>query len=180
MSTRKVIWFPIYFLFIAAWILGFSLQGAAQSDLEKIVGTWKLVSVESVMPSGEVSYAWMGRNPLGLIMYDQAGNMSVQFMRDPRPTFSSASGTHRDASTEEIKLAYEGYYAYFGTYEINEREGFVIHHVKGSLWPHEVGQDLKRFVKISENRLIITTPPIQRGGKEWFNRITFERVEKGK
>jgi hypothetical protein len=58
--------------------------------------------------------------------------------------------------------------------------GFVIHHVKGSLWPHEVGQDLKRFVKISENRLIITTPPIQRGGKEWFNRITFERVEKGK
>jgi len=179
MSAKTALWIPLFFIIVACPV-GFSTQIAAKPSPEKIVGTWKLVSVESVIPNGEVSYAWMGRNPLGLIMYDQEGNMSVQFMRDPRPTFSSASGTHRDASKEEIEAAYKGYYAYFGTYEINEQEGYIIHHVKGSLWPHEVGKDFKRFFKISQNRLIITTPEIQRGGKQWFNRITFERAEKGK
>ncbi len=101
-------------------------------------------------------------------------------MRDPRPTFSSGSLTHRDASPEEIKGAYLGYYAYFGTYEVNEAEGVIIHHVKGSLWPQEVGTDYKRFFKLSENRIVLSTPPSLRDGQQSFNRLTFERVEKGK
>jgi hypothetical protein len=42
-----------------------------------VVGTWKLVSVETLRPNGEVLYEWMGRNPVGLIIYDPTGHMSV-------------------------------------------------------------------------------------------------------
>jgi hypothetical protein len=180
MTKKRLMVFILCFLVISAWILGFSIQAEAQSNLKNLIGTWKLISIETVLPDGEANFVWMGKNPLGLIIYDQTGYMSVQFMRDPRSTFSAAHSTHREASPEEIKDAYLGYYAYFGTYEVNEAEGTVIHHVKGSLWPQEVGVDYKRFFKFSENRIVLSTPPMQREGKVIFNRITFERVEKGK
>ena len=131
--------FTVCFMIISVCIMGFSTQVEAQPTLEKVKGAWRLISVESVLlPSNQIVYVWMGKNPLGLIIYDQSGFMSVQFMRDPRPLFSSGSGTHRDASPEEVKIAYSGYYAYFGTYEINESEGAIVHNVKASLQPHEV------------------------------------------
>jgi len=144
-------------------------------NLSKVVGTWKLLSVETLRPGGEVLYEWMGRNPVGLIIYDPTGHMLVQIMRDPRPTF--ASGQHWTATPEEIKGAYEGYYAYFGTYEVNEKEGTVIHHVQASLWPREVGIDYKRQAGLSGDRLVLTTPPYQWAGEQRTNRLTWERVK---
>jgi len=180
MAKKKAFGVAVCFLVMSVWVFGFSAQVGAQSILEKVIGTWKLISVETVLPNGEATFVWMGKNPLGLIIYDQTGYMSVQFMRDPRPTISSGDRTHRNASPEEIKSAYLGYYAYFGTFEVNEAEGVIIHHVKGSLWPQEVGIDYKRFFKLSGNRIVLSTPPRVREGTLTFNRITFERVEKGK
>src|SRR3954464_7622979 len=51
----------------------------------KLVGTWKLVSVESVRAGGDALPLWLGPKPVGLIMYLADGFMSVQMMRDPRP-----------------------------------------------------------------------------------------------
>jgi hypothetical protein len=94
--------------------------------------------------------------------------MSVQFMRDPRPTFKT--GAWFTATLEEKKDAFEGYYAYFGTYEVNEKEGSVLHRVQGSLRPEEVGVSYKRSFMLSGNRLVLTTPELRR--------LTFERVER--
>jgi hypothetical protein len=186
MVTRKMnitIWRFVGTLVISALISGFSTQVGAQFNLEKLIGTWKLVSIETfLLPDNKIVYEWMGEKPLGLIMYDQTGYMSVQFMRDPRPTFSSKSGSYFDASPEEIKNAYAGYYAYFGTYEVNESEGSIIHHVKGSLMPAEVGIDYKRFFKFEGKRIILTTPQRKQPGTDQlhYRHLIFERVEKGK
>ena len=143
----------------------------AQDGKEAIVGTWKLISSETVIGenNSRPNY-WMGSNPTGVIIYDSTGYMSVQIMRDSRPTFQS--GDRWMASSEELKVAFEGYYAYFGTYEVNEKEGFVLHHVQGSLWPDEVGVTYKRMFKISRNRIMLTTPELIR--------LTWKRVEKVK
>jgi hypothetical protein len=116
----------------------------------------------------------MGRNPTGLIIYDQTGHMSVQFMRDPRPTIASGQFS---MTPEEIKGAYDGYYAYFGTYEVNEKEGTVTHNIQASLRPSEVGTTYKRYVKFVDDRITLTTTPIQQAGEQRTNRITFERVK---
>jgi hypothetical protein len=55
---------------------------------EKIIGAWKLISLETMRPNGEISYDWMGRQPTGLIVYAATGQMSVQIRRDPRPAFA--------------------------------------------------------------------------------------------
>ena len=139
-----------------------------------VIGTWRLVSVETLRPGGEVSHEWMGRNPVGLIIYDPTGQMSVQIMRDPRPTFEA--GRNRPETPEEFKAAYEGYYAYFGTYEVNEAEGIVLHRVRASLWPREVGRDYRRHFALTGDRLVLTTPAFQAAGEQRRNQLTWERV----
>jgi len=141
---------------------------------EKFIGSWKLVSSEFRRSDGEVNYP-LGRDAVGLLMYDATGHMSAQLMRSNRPKF--ASDDHLKATPAEIKSAFEGYIAYHGTYEVNEEEGTVIHHVEGSPVPNWVGAPLKRFFEFSGNRLTLSTPPIPMGGKQVVGLLVWERAE---
>ena len=128
----------------------------------QLVGRWKLVSIEAVRPNGEVVREW-GPNPTGYLSYDASGFVSVQFMRDPR-----AAKPSRELTPDERREAFESYYAYYGRFEVDDKEGFVTHHIQGSLRPYEVGTDLKRFFKLSGDRLDLSTPrsnsrPVNRG-----------------
>ena len=149
----------------------------AQGGKEAVVGVWKLISIETLGPDGQrkPSDTW-GKNPVGLIIYHPTGYVSVQFMRDPRPTFASSP---KNATPEEIRSAFFGYYAYFGTYEVNEKEGFVIHYLQASVNPPEVGIDYKRTFKISGDRLSLTTPPqiSPDGLRTSVYELTWERVK---
>jgi len=113
-------------------------------------------------------------------MYDYTGHVAVQIMRRPdRPKFKS--GVPTQGTPEELKAAFEGYSAYHGTYEVNEREGFVIHHVEGSLFPNEVGKDKIRFYELlSNDRIALIATSIVGGKTEpkspLARRLTWERV----
>ena len=93
---------------------------------------------------------------------------------------------------DELKRAFFGYYAYWGTYTINEADSSVVHSVQGSLLPGEVGLNYKRFLSIEGTKLVVTTPTFKaavalafcrdvldsaqiRDDEEFTNRLTFER-----
>jgi len=141
---------------------------------EQFVGTWKLVSSEFRRSDGEVTYP-MGRNASGMLMYDASGHMSVQIIRPDRPAF--ASGDQLKGTLEEIKSAFEGCVAYFGTYEVNEKKGTVTHHVEGSSFPNWVGTDQRRFFEFYGNRLTLSTPPAPFGGEHVTALLVWERAE---
>ncbi len=90
-------------------------------------------------------------------MYDGAGHFSGQIQGDGRPLFES--GNLLRGTPEEIKAAFEGYVAYYGTYDVDEAESKVTHHVQGSLFPNWVGQDQMRLYSFAEGKLTLTTPP---------------------
>jgi hypothetical protein len=129
----------------------------------QLIGTWRLLTVETIRPNGEILTQWMGKAPTGLIIYEPNGLMAVQMMRDPRPTFER--GTSSQASPEELKSAYFGYYAYWGTYTVSEADNTVIHNVQASLFPDEVGITYKRFFAFDGARLVLTTTPRVWGAK---------------
>src|SRR5262245_49062163 len=45
----------------------------------------------------------------------------------------------------EIRDAHTGYYAYFGTYTVDESARTVTHHIQASVRPEEVGRDYVRY-----------------------------------
>src|SRR5262245_46157623 len=115
----------------------------------KFLGVWRLVSCESRDKSdGEVRYPY-GTNPIGRITYDEAGRMSAQLMRAGRrlvggsPRDGSAAAI-RTASAEDLREILTGFNSYFGTFDVDEAAGIVIHHVQACLIPSWVGSDLQR------------------------------------
>lgn len=119
------------------------------------------------------------RDWAGLLIYDATGHMAAQLLPLDRPKF--ASGNRLQGTQEEIKAAFDGYFAYFGPYEVNEAEGVVIHHVKGSIFPNDVGRDNIRYYEFSGDRLILI-PTNMVDGKltpksSATVRLTWERVK---
>ncbi len=111
--------------------------------------------------------------------------MTVQFMRDPRATFVAGRVWGRDnrellpaASAAEIRDAYTGYYAYFGTYDVDERAQVVTHHIKASLRSHEVGADNVRPFELKGDRLVLRVPVITDTGEARTRLIVWRRAER--
>jgi hypothetical protein len=114
---------------------------------DQFVGTWRLVSIES--PESRL----FGDRPVGMLMYDGDGHVAVQIMRNPRPDLTTGPAF---PAAKEVQVAYKGYYAYYGTWEINEQRGIIIHHLEGSLRPGDVGKDFIRAYKFTGNQLALT------------------------
>jgi len=135
---------------------------------KNIIGIWKLISMEKQNIDGDVleKFNWIGR-----LRYDDKGYMSVQLMDSNRPHLEDWE------SSEEIKKAFEGYNAYYGTYDIDHEEGSVTHHTEGSLFPNWTGIDLKRFFKLTDNRLELITTPMQENDTEVVWQLIWESVD---
>jgi hypothetical protein len=140
---------------------------------EKFVGTWKLVSEEARSAKGQIFHVY-GENPRGMIMYDAAGNVSVNLMRFDRNSLSTADKAR--STPQEAKSAVETYEAYFGTYSVDKEKGTVVHHVEGSLFPNWTGTDQIRFYEFSDDYLILKTAEIPYGGTTLVGKLVWKRA----
>lgn len=70
-------------------------QATPRVTARELLGVWDLVSYEDHEPNGRISYGW-GQHPSGVLTYSPGGRMSVQFMRDPRATFTAGRAWSRD------------------------------------------------------------------------------------
>lgn len=138
------------------------------------VGAWRLVSCESRDASGEVRYPF-GEQPAGQLFYDGAGNMSAQLMRTRRARF--AAGDPGLGTDDEVRDAFNGYVAYFGTYSVDESNGAVTHHVSGASFPSWIGVNLVRYYTFDDGgRLRLSTPPTEAGGRSLEYVLLWERM----
>ena len=121
------------------------------------VGLWKLVSCDAVRSNGSILPIY-GKNPVGRLFYDAEGNMSVHIMKTGRPNFKSDNKFK--ATPQEVRAAYEGYEAYFSTYDFDREKGLIIHHLIGGLFPNWTDSDQIRYYRFNGNQLILSTEPI--------------------
>jgi hypothetical protein len=143
----------------------------SQSSIS-IVGAWKLISYKIQKDNEKAIYPF-GENALGSLIYTDSGRVSAQVMRSDRPKF--ASGDQMKGTAGEIKANYESYISYYGSYEIDKKNGFVIHHVEGSLFPNWEGLGLKRFFKLSCNRLTLIATAFEDGSR-YVATLIWERI----
>ena len=98
---------------------------------DQFTGTWKLVSNEFRQSDGQLTYTY-GRDAVGMAMFDANGHYSAQMMRPNRPLF--ASGDNLKGTPTEIKAAYEGFFGYYGNYEVNQEERTITLNAEGCLF----------------------------------------------
>ncbi len=136
------------------------------------VGTWELESAEFRSNDGGIVYPF-GKDAIGMLMYDATNNMSVQITRVGQKKFEIDS--QFDGTPLEMKTAFEGYLAYFGTYEVKDDVNVIIHHIKGSLFPNWTGRDQERYFELSKGRLILKTPLMSLNNKKQTGLLIWKR-----
>ena len=140
---------------LATFVLAASASPQSSPTLgERILGRWRLVSIESRDDASKPWESRYGASPAGYIAYGPDGRMSVQISKMPRPQFASKDDWK--ASSDEAREAYLGYVAYFGTYSVDEAAGVIVHHVEASLRPSYAGTDQRRPATLEGNRLILS------------------------
>ncbi len=145
-------------------------------EVSRFVGAWRLLSCEARDASGQIQYPF-GEHPTGQLFYDAVGNMSAQLMRADRARFAARDpGLGTDA---EVRDAFDGYVAYFGTYSIDDSTSAVTHRVTGASFPNWVGIDLVRYFAFDdEGRLTLSTPPIEVGRRPLQYILLWERISR--
>jgi len=138
----------------------------------KLVGAWKLVSLYAQDPSGQTGYPF-GRNAQGRLIYEPNGRMAVQLMNPDRPRF--ASDDLLLTSEAEVRAAFDGYAAYYGSYSVDQGEGIIVHHVEAALMPNWVETDQVRYFESQGNRLILKGLLV-RGGVQAVVSLVWERL----
>jgi hypothetical protein len=144
--------FVLVAMVILASLQASSVTMRAQAD-NPFVGTWKLISIETRGPDGAIAPGPNpvgGVNPTGTVMYDAAGNVSLQIMPSGRP---ASLNILQPLSPEQAKGALFGYIAYYGTYTLDQRTRTMHIHFDGSLNPSMVGTNGERYYEFNGNRM---------------------------
>ena len=96
-------------------------------------------------------------------------------MRSARPKFSS---TDLVAGTpDEHATAAAGYLAYAGTFDVDESNSAVIHHIQTARVPNWVGNDFKRKVILDGDKLELRALALSLvGGEMRLVRVLWERA----
>lgn len=146
---------------------------ASNADARKrLVGTWKLATIERVGPRGELlppppPPAFGSPSPIGFLVYDAAGFMGMTIMQRDRPRFAGARPT-----AAEAKSAVLSYLSVCGTFSVSDEGRAVTHHVLTSVNPNVAGTDQKSSFELSGNRLTLSS----RAGTDGIEtRLAWER-----
>ena len=182
---KQVIAFALVAVFVFA---GFAVRSGVNAfasvhpDVrEQLVGSWSLTSRVSTLANGEVlPDRGLAATPKGLLIYDRTGHMAAQLSRQGRTVEMIAEECNEAAKirgTNDTVQTVLGYDAYFGTFTVNEKEGFVVHHVESALFPGDVGKDIKRNFTISGDKLTIKFNTTTADGTPVTRTLVWERMK---
>lgn len=153
-------------------------QDERQTSRVAVIGTWELVAFESRDSAGKTTYP-LGRRPKGILLYDRALRVIVQLFDPDRPRF--ASGDRARGTNAEVRAAFNGSFAYYGSYAVDTARGIVIHHVEGASFPNWIGTDFVRVYRLDRDsargdRLTLTTAPQLVAGHRIVTVLVWRRV----
>lgn len=140
--------------------------------IKQLFGRWNIVSWRQEFDDGRRLYP-MGETPEGFMDYQETANFFCTIVRSDRGYFTT--GGQWDADQQEKAEAYNGYFSYGGTFEIQGE--LVLHHVKFSLFPNWVGGTQRRKFELDGDRLHLIarledgTPESRNAIIEWIRDV---------
>jgi hypothetical protein len=160
-------------LLAVALVVPLATQASAGELAKRLVGAWKLVSTEQKMKDGTTRPSPLfGPSGMGYLMYSDSGRMCAVLTDPKRARWQSDD---RPSDTE-LRASLEHFVAYCGRYDVNEAEGYVVHHVEIDSVPNSVGTDRKRFATLEGKRLKLR--PAEPAGENVLEyTLTWERVD---
>ncbi len=115
----------------------------------------------------------LGDDPVALLVYDETGHFTAQFMKRDR---SASPVTSTAADARNNTRAQGGYDAYFGTYTVDDATGQVTQRLMGSLSAANVGMELTRVMEVRDDTLVIRLETNAADGTPVVRTLTWRRL----
>jgi hypothetical protein len=125
----------------------------AQQDTLKaqLVGTWTIVSWESIDPDGTRRKI---ANPKGFLMFDAGGRYAQVIARTDRPKFKSPG----QPTAEELAASTNDFFAAnAGTWRVSEAEKLLVQDFEAALRPNNEGYLFRSGITLSGDELRLTS-----------------------
>lgn len=154
------------YLACAAFIMLFTtLQAQDVKPSEKIskqfVGTWSLIAVENTNADGSKTLPY-GKNPVGLLVFTDAGDYALQILKATRPKV--ASGDKNKATPDENVALVQGNNSHFGTYTVHAEKHTIAFNVQHAFYPNWEGNVQVRSYKLENDVLSYVVTNTTNGG----------------
>lgn len=138
-----------------------------------LIGVWWLQSrIDAAADGSPREEPGLGSDPLGILAYSP-DRFTAQFMKRDR---SGSPGPAASTSGQNNTAAVDGYDAYFGTYEIDQGTGEVVHRLEGALTPENVGIEVSRNLKVEGDQLEIRLATTTSDGEPVTRTLTWKRI----
>jgi hypothetical protein len=149
------------------------LSSPSSNLLQNIQGVWWLLSRIDWTKDGQRRIdPILGESPIAILAYAK-NHFSAQFMKQDRTESITSQATFKGQNNTQ---AFEGYDAYFGTYEVNEESGKVSHTLIGSIMPSNVGVTVSRDLRVNCDELIIQLETTSQEGDVIIRTLTWKRI----
>ena len=116
---------------------------------------------KQVKPDGS-SVDLYGVSPLGQLIYDAEGHMSVHLLMPDLPKCGTQD--RRKCSDAAARAAFDNYLGYWGHYQVSPDGKTVVHTIEGASAPDWIGTSQARFFELKDGTLTLTTPIQTIGG----------------
>ena len=131
----------------------------ATSQLDKLIGTWRLIEFSDLdSATSQWTYRY-GKNPKGYFTYTKSGIVNLNISTETPLKISEDSAKNYNINllnwVDHFSLGY------FGTYTVDFNKFIVTHHVKGGSLPWYIDTDQQRQFVLKGDTLIIGD------GKTW-------------
>ena len=144
---------------------------AAAQDAGSLVGTWTIVSADTVDAAGKTSPTY-GPNPRGSLIFTSNGRYSLTLARASLPKF--AAGNRVKGTADENKAVVAGSLSTFGTYTVDEKDKSFTFHVEASTYPNWDGTSQKRPFTVSGDEFRFTSAAASGGGS---GKLVWKRIK---
>ena len=163
----------LFLLVSCGGVSGCASTQSKEGARERMLGAWQLESRTVRKATGEILLdPVLGKQPTGRLFYDASGHMMLQMMRQERAQAISVPSNPQEATNPRIVLGYD---AYFGTFNVNEAEGTITHHVEGSLFPEDLGKDFQRVFRLEGDMFTLSFTSKSPEGFEVTRTLVFRR-----
>lgn len=125
----------------------------ATTQLEKLIGTWRLIEFSDLdSATSQWTYRY-GKNPTGYFTYTKSGVVNLNISAETPLKISEDSAENYNINL--LNWVNHISVGYFGTYTVDFKKSIVTHHVKGGSLPWYIDTDQQRPFILKGDTLII-------------------------
>lgn len=129
-------------------------QDAPSTKRAALEGHWTLKSVVNELDG--VKSEPLGKDPLGLFIFDRSGRYAIQLYKPGLPPI--AANDRYKGTDEEYRTIVRGSLSHYGTFTVDEKAGTFTVRAVAANYPNWIGKDQPRKFSVKGSELTIQNP----------------------